>query len=263
MGDSVTAGFGASTGHSYFDRLIENPSDEFPEMRGICLKAVLPNLRWTNLSMSGSTSLQHVRTQLPRLVAQASNILGMVVITTGGNDIIHNYGRTPPAEGAMFGATLAQAQTWIERFELRLDAMVKSIEEKFPGGCHIFLANIYDPTDGTGNARRVGLPAWPDSMSILDAYNRIIAQCAAKHSSIHLVNIHDPFLGHGLYCSQFWRHCYSKEDPHYWYHDNLEDPNDRGYDALRRIFLKVIAETAISGAASPTNRGSSTASQSR
>jgi hypothetical protein len=134
MGDSVTAGFGASAGHSYFDRLVKNPPEETSEVLGICLTAVLPNLLWTNLAISGSTSLQHVKAQLPRLVAQPSNVLGVVVITTGGNDIIHNYGRTPPAEGAMFGATLAQAPPWIQRFELRLDAMVQAIESKFPGG---------------------------------------------------------------------------------------------------------------------------------
>jgi hypothetical protein len=26
-----------------------------------------------------------------------------------------------------------------------------------------------------------------------------------------------------------------------WYHINVEDPNDRGYDALRRLFLNAIA----------------------
>jgi hypothetical protein len=29
---------------------------------------------------------------------------------------------------------------------------------------------------------------------------------------------------------------------HYWYYFNLEDPNDRGYDALRRLFLLQMAE---------------------
>lgn len=38
-----------------------------------------------------------------------------------------------------------------------------------------------------------------------------------------------------------WRRHYRAEDPHYWYFGNLEDPNDRGYDALRRLFLIEIA----------------------
>jgi hypothetical protein len=31
LGDSVTAGFGARKGYSYFDRLIKNPADESPD----------------------------------------------------------------------------------------------------------------------------------------------------------------------------------------------------------------------------------------
>jgi hypothetical protein len=34
VGDSVTAGFGATRGRSYFDRLAANPGDEFEDMRG-------------------------------------------------------------------------------------------------------------------------------------------------------------------------------------------------------------------------------------
>src|SRR5688572_6906 len=32
IGDSVTAGFGASPGKSYFDRLVDNPPDEFADL---------------------------------------------------------------------------------------------------------------------------------------------------------------------------------------------------------------------------------------
>ncbi|MBN8249466.1 MAG: SGNH/GDSL hydrolase family protein [Verrucomicrobia bacterium] len=242
LGDSITAGFGASRGRSYFSRLQTNPPGEFGEMQGLCLASVFPRLASTNLAISGSTSLQCLRTELPRLAVQASNVVGVVVLTTGGNDLIHNYGRTAPSEGAMYGATRDQAQSWIENFRGRLDAIVTAIEARFPGGCAIFLADIYDPTDGTGNARRVGLPPWPDAVAVLSAYNQVIADCASRHPSVHRVNLHDPFLGHGLYCRQFWRTTYRPEDPFFWYQDILEDPNDRGHDAIRRQFLITMAE---------------------
>jgi hypothetical protein len=54
-------------------------------------------------------------------------------------------------------------------------------------------------------------------------------------------------MGHGIHCLQFWREHYHADDPHYWYFDNLEDPNDRGYDALRRLFLIEMAR-ALPGA---------------
>ncbi len=163
--------------------------------------------------------------------------LGFVVITTGGNDLIHNYGRTPPRKQAMYGATMEQATPWVEQFGERLETIVSELESRFPGGCHIFLADIYDPTDGVGDISRAGLPAWPDGMKVLAAYNDAIRACAKKHTSVHLVGFHDAFLGHGIHCRQPWAKHYDRKDPHYWYYTNLEDPNERGYDAIRRLFL--------------------------
>ena len=34
-----------------------------------------------------------------------------------------------------------------------------------------------------------------------------------------------------------------RHDPHYWFYVNLEDPNERGYDVIRRLFLNEIVET--------------------
>jgi hypothetical protein len=206
-------------------------------MRGICLSAVLPNLRSTNLAVSGSVSGEHVQKQLPQLPRADTQTLGFVVLTTGGNDLIHNYGRTPPREEAMYGATLEQAKPWIADFAERLETMVSGIESRFPGGCHIFLANIYDPTDGVGDIARTGLPAWPDGLRVINAYNEAIRSCAGQHASVHVIDFHGAFLGHGLHCRQIWARHYDSTDPHYWYYTNLEDPNERGYDAIRRLFL--------------------------
>jgi lysophospholipase L1-like esterase len=244
LGDSVTAGFGARRGYGYFDRLIANPPDEFTEMKGIGLSVVFPNLRTTNLAVSGTTSMEHVQSQLSQVPRGDAQTLGLVVVTTGGNDLIHNYGRTPPRKQAMYGATLADAKPWIEEFAQCLETMILGFESRFPGGCHIFLANIYDPTDGVGDIARTGLPAWPDGMKVLGAYNQIIKDCAGKHANVHLVDFHAAFLGHGIHCGQFWSRHYDFSDPHYWYYTNLEDPNERGYDAIRRLFLIEMAKVS-------------------
>jgi lysophospholipase L1-like esterase len=243
LGDSVTAGFGARKGYSYFDRLVQNPTDEFQEMKGICLEKVLPKFAFTNLAISGSTSIELLQQELPHLARADSNTLGIVVITTGGNDLIHNYGRTPPREEAMYGATLDEAKPWINDFEQRIELMVQQIESKFPGGCQIYLANIFDPTDGIGDTTRARLPAWKDAERILNAYNDVISRSAQKHSNVHVIDIHTAFLGHGIHCTQFWQANYDWHDPHYWFYDNLEDPNERGYDAMRRSFLIQIAKS--------------------
>ena len=244
LGDSVTAGFGARKGYGYFDRLFANPPEEFREMQGICLSAVLPGLRATNLAVSGSTSMEHIQRQLPRLPTADFNVFGIVVITTGGNDLIHNYGRTPPREGAMFGATSVEAEPWIKNFELRLESILTGINSRFPGGCRVFLANIYDPTDGVGDIQHADLPGWADGIRILAAYNDVIRRCAGKRENVHLVDLYAAFLGHGIHCTQFWTKHYDSHDPHYWYHVNLEDPNERGYDAIRRLFLIEMTKVA-------------------
>src|SRR5438874_2110068 len=63
LGDSVTEGFGARRGYSYFGRLVANPLDEYADMKGVCLSGVLPNLLITNLSVSGSISLELAESQ--------------------------------------------------------------------------------------------------------------------------------------------------------------------------------------------------------
>jgi hypothetical protein len=144
----------------------------------------------------------------------------------------------------MYGATLEQAQPWIKNFAARLEAIIAGLEAKFPAGCEFFIANIYDPTDGVGDVQNAAkLPAWPDGLKIINAYNEIIAGAAEKHKNVRLVEMHAAFLGHGIHCLQFWQPHYDSRDAHYWYWDNLEDPNDRGYDALRRVFLNEMAHT--------------------
>jgi hypothetical protein len=133
----------------------------------------------------------------------------------------------------MYGATLDEAKPWISNFEQRIELMIQKIESRFPGGCQIYLANIFDPTDGIGDTTRARLPEWKDAEPILNAYNDVISRCAQKHPNVHAVDIHAAFLGHGIHCTQFWRANYDWHDPHYWLYDNLEDPNERGYDAMR------------------------------
>jgi len=108
LGDSVTAGFGASRGRSYWSRLVDQPVEDDAALRGKCLRQLYPNLTATNLSQSGSTSLQHERYQLPKVPRDAS-AKALVMMTTGGNGLIHSYGKAPPVEGAMYGATSDQA----------------------------------------------------------------------------------------------------------------------------------------------------------
>ena len=72
--------------------------------------------------------------------------------------------------------------------------------------------------------------------------NKKIAELCDSYANVHLVDIHSEFLGHGIHCTEWWRKHYKKDDPHYWYARNFEDPNPRGHDAIRRLFLLKMAE---------------------
>ncbi len=90
-----------------------------------------------------------------------------------------------------------------------------------------------------------GLPSWPDGINVLAEYNGIIRSACAARPNVHLVKIHETFLGHGIYHRQFWRPHYRAGDPHYWYYPNFEDPNDRGDDAIRRLMInEIVAATS-------------------
>jgi GDSL-like Lipase/Acylhydrolase family len=246
IGDSITAGLGArSKDHTFFNRLINNPDDEYADMKGICLSSVLSQLTYENLAISGSTSLQHMAVIEDRLTVQDANVFGLIVMTTGGNDLIHSYGRSPPREGAMYGATLEQAEPWIEAYRVRLNDMFTKIDACFPGGCEIYVGDIYDPTDGVGDAPSVYLPTWKDGLAIHAKYNLAIVECAKAKPNVHVVPLHKTFMGHGSHCRQFWRSTYRPDDPYYWFYENIEDPNDRGYDAIRRVFLRAISEHSV------------------
>lgn len=246
IGDSITAGLGArSKDHTFFNRLLKNPADDFPDMKDLCLSRVLTQLKHENFAISGSTSRDHLEVIENRLTLHDPSIFGLIVMTTGGNDLIHSYGRSPPKECAIYGATLSQAIPWIDAYKSRLENMLGKIEACFPGGCEIYIGDIYDPTDGVGDAPSVYLPPWPDGLAIHAKYNEVIAKCAKSRANTFVVPLHKTFMGHGAHSQQFWRSTYDRNDPHYWFYDNIEDPNDRGYDAIRRVFLNSIVENSM------------------
>lgn len=239
IGDSVTAGFGSTRGHSYVEMLTKQPVGDDPALASCTLTTVFPQLTVVRKAIAGSTSFD-LPSQIPRKPYDVDT-QGVVVMTSGGNDLIHDYGRTPPSERAMYGATWEQAQPWLPGYSTRLEDTAIRLGQLFPGGYQLFIGTVYDPTDGVGDIERAGLPAWPDGLKLLADYNQRLITFAAKHPHVHVVDMHALFLGHGIHCTDSRNPAYRTDDPHYWYFRNLEDPNDRGYDALRRLFLNELS----------------------
>jgi hypothetical protein len=245
MGDSVVTGFGAAAGFGFFDRIADVPPGDEIDMTGKCLRRVYPKLRTLNLAENSSSSGDHLRYQIADLPRQPATTRGIIVLSTGGIDLIHDYGASPPRDEALYGATWADGQRYAAAFRTRLDKLLDAIVERFPGGCDIFIATIFDPTDGVGDIERVNsvlrlfkpLPPWPDGLAVHGEFNRHIRAAATARSNVHIVDVYSALLGHGLHCRDKGHPHYHPEDPTYWYFVNLEDPNRRGYDAIRRAFL--------------------------
>jgi len=240
IGDSITWGLGAEKKHTYFELLQNNDDEQYPDMAGRDLNSVFTRMEAHNYAKSSTVSQTHVERQLKQMEKYPTNVKGIVVITSGGNDLIHDYGKSAPRDGAMYGCSYAQGVEWTRNLKERIRALLEGIMERFPGGCEIFLANIYDPTDGVSDPYIVGLPRWGNAVKVVGLANDKIAELCEDYDNVHLVDIHSAFLGHGIHCTEFWRQHYHRDDPHYWYYYNLEDPNRRGFDAIRRLFLREI-----------------------
>jgi len=246
VGDSITKGLGAEKKHCYFELLQHNDDQQYPDMAGRDLRSVFSQLESHNYALNFTITQEHIDGQLPVIPHYRQDVKGIVVLTSGGNDLIHDYGQSKPVDGAMYGCSYKQGVEWTVNLKKRLRTLIEGIMEKFPGGCEIFFANIYDPTDGVSDPQTIGLPRWRNAVKVLGLANEKIVQLCQDYENVHLVDIHSEFLGHGIHCTESWRKHYHEDDPHFWYFQNLEDPNRRGFDAVRRLFLaemvKVLAK---------------------
>lgn len=149
----------------------------------------------------------------------------LVIGTLGTGD--NTFGRGSPA-----------GREW---FLSNLSALLDLLQDpqRFPDGASLYLANIYDQTDGTGHL----LDCWPgnDRIALQAAF------AAANEGSLALarergfawVDTRGHFRGHGGRFDDPTFEAHDPEDPTLWYGDCVH-PDPRGHDELRRLFLAAI-----------------------
>ncbi len=243
LGDSVITGFG-SQGAGLFPLLLgEVPRDPLQ----LNLKQVYPKIDYINLAGNSTTIAMHldcVRGYRRRL--QALDGPAIVVLSTGGIDLIHDYGNGLPRDGALYGSPLENLPRDRKVFAERLSQLMLAIKGALPKGVEVYIQTISDPTDGVGDIEHVSpvlrmgrpLPHWEAGMAYLAAWNEEIMALEKPFAFVHVVDVHGLFLGHGIHCRDQTNPNYNARDPGYWYYWNLEDPNIRGYDAIRRGYLR-------------------------
>jgi len=222
LGDSISIDlYAGGPGRGGASLLARNRDDDFPAWRGRDLATTRPELGFALLATDGGTTRSVLDVQLPRL--EASGVVPRIVtLTVGGNDVLGAYGDTPRALEVV-GVVRARVARALER----LHALV-------PPGDPIVVGTVYDPSDGTGEAWRVGLPPWPDVVAVLAELNATLRAVAREHGAL-VGEIHERFLGHGLRAGNPGQADARPGDRALWYCHVIE-PNAWGADGVRAAF---------------------------
>jgi lysophospholipase L1-like esterase len=227
LGDSISidlyAGGRGRGGASLFAR---NRDDDFPEWRGRDLATIRPELAFELLAMDGATTASVLDAQLPRLESSRARPR-VLTLTVGGNDVLRAYGDTPAAL-EIVGTVRAGVGQALDR----LRALVEP-------GDPVLVGTVYDPSDGTGETWRVGLPPWPDVVDVVAELNAALRAVAREHGAV-VADIHRRFQGHGLRAGNPGQGHARPSNRALWY-CHLIEPNAWGANAVRAAFWAALA----------------------
>jgi len=222
LGDSISIDeYAGGRGRGGASLLASNRDDDFPDWRGRDLRSRFPALRSHLLAVDGGTTPGVLDHQLPKLegLGTAPNL---VTLTVGGNDVLSSYGDT---RGAL--ATVAAVRPAVDQLLGRLASILESDGT-------VIVGTVYDPSDGTGDAARVGLPPWPGVVEVLAELNSALRSVAGQHGA-RVADIHAVFLGHGLSRGNPGQPHPRPRDRELWY-CNVIEPNAWGASGVRRAF---------------------------
>lgn len=230
LGDSISIDrYAGGPGRGGASLLARNRDDDFPEWSGRDLATTRPELGFALLATDGGTTSSLLDGQLPRL--EAGDVTPRIVtLTVGGNDVLAAYGDTPAAL-----ETVGVVRERVGRALDRVNALVGP-------GDPVVVGTVYDPSDGTAEAWRVGLPAWPDVVQVLAELNAALRGVAGEHGAV-VADIHGRFLGHGLHAGDPGQGKARPRNRALWYCDIIE-PNAWGADAVRAAFWAALQQHA-------------------
>jgi GDSL-like Lipase/Acylhydrolase family len=160
LGDSISIDeYAGGPGRGGASLLARNQDDDFPHWRGRDLRAVGRGLRYHLLAADGATSRTVWESQLPRL--ESSGVRPSVVtLTVGGNDLLAVYGET------------GQARQIVRSVGVRVGEILGRIRRLMRASDDpVVVGTVYDPSDGSGDTGRVGLPPWTDVVDVLAELN--------------------------------------------------------------------------------------------
>jgi lysophospholipase L1-like esterase len=222
LGDSISIDdYAGGPGRGGASLLFANRDEDFPEWRGRDLRAAHPGTTFTLLATDGATTRTLVQAQLPRLRALGVQP-ALVTLTIGGNDLLAAYGDTRGARDVIAGVQSA------------VDTALAELTGVSAPSARIVLGTVYDPSDGTGDAARLGLPPWADAVAVIGELNDALRTVAARHGAV-VAEIAKLFQGHGLLAGDPSRREPRPAERDLWFCDLIE-PNAWGAGGVRAAF---------------------------
>ncbi|MDQ3885701.1 MAG: SGNH/GDSL hydrolase family protein [Actinomycetota bacterium] len=223
LGDSISIDdYAGGEGRGGASLLVRNRDDDFPEWRGRDLSTLDPAVRYYLLAEDGGTTSTVLDWQLPQL--ETSTIAPTVVtLTVGGNDLLGAYGDTQRA-----GEVVSVVRNRVGQILARLCSVLRRPNDP------VIVGTVYDPSDGTGDASRVGLPPWPEVVDVVAKLNAELRGIAAEHGA-RVADIHGCFLGHGLRVGNPTQSDPRPANRELWF-CNVIEPNAWGASAVRAAF---------------------------
>ena len=232
LGDSISIDdYSGGPGRGGASLLFTNRDDDFPEWRGRDLRTAHPRAVFSLLATDGATVDTLVDRQLPELSALGTRPT-LVTLTIGGNDLLGAYGDTTAARAV------------IDRVDAAVSRALPRIGTVLAPSGRVVVGTVYDPSDGTGDADRLGLPPWPDAVAVIEELNERLRTVATREGCV-VAEIAEHFRGHGLLAGDPRRPDPRPADRDLWFCHVIE-PNAWGAGGVRDAFW-----TALDPAPSP------------
>jgi acyl-CoA thioesterase I len=218
------------TGLGAASLLARNDDYVWPEFAGRDLVTISPGIDCRFEAQDGATTESVLDSQVDALRGIEPGGEALVTLTAGGNDLLR-----------LIGATDRAGQAGVRAVLDNLDAILDVVRDRLPRAM-ILVANVYDPTDGTGDLEGARLhPAatiadgWlrPQEMRWLGECNAGVERLCRQRGA-RLIDLHRHFAGHGRSAPAAKR----------WYWTgSLIEPGMAGASEIRRLWLAAVEES--------------------
>jgi len=222
LGDTLSIDqYAGGSGCGACSLLARNRDDAYPDFAGRDLTSRSPDITLVPLARDGATTRGVLEEQVFRLPNDRGGRT-LVTFTAGSNDLLLTL--------QLRGTLLDEDGEAVVR---RLRSTVASIHTRFDE-CLVLLATVVDPTDGVGDLLAPGQPL-NRGLDVLARVNDAVREIATESDGTQLIDLHAAFLGHGGHAADPANPHHQPDDPTPWLGD-LVAPNDRGADAIRRLW---------------------------